>query len=285
MEVCNDHVEPESSTTYAFSTKSELGMHMRLLHPSNTSSLNDKIAHAPAKQFLLDETPSLDLCPLCLFVEKSTMDAEEDKAAEEEPAPLGDNKKSSDKREARVTFADTIPPPPDDPDSGSDHGPENPPSTAFGLELHVAAHLQYLMALSLRLMATLGYDSDEDIEDDGSGSTDSATGSISPREEGIKPEEWLDEESTRPYLSDSELRLLEQTRSEEEEDKILLSPNVENWNRVKSSLVKPTIDDLTQMVSEVEASTHRADELERVTGDHRLLTDLLEYAKNTLSYR
>ncbi|KAK7421719.1 hypothetical protein QQZ08_009807 [Neonectria magnoliae] len=56
------------------------------------------------------------------------------------------------------------------------------------------------------------------------------------------------------------------------------SARLEELVNEASSLERRTNTDVMQLVSEVEQSTQRAAGLERVTGDHRLQTKLLEYA-------
>ncbi|KAM5344483.1 hypothetical protein ACJ41O_013019 [Fusarium nematophilum] len=257
-----------------FEDESELERHTLLLHPSYKSNSDDDLAESVRQKLSLDETPSLDLCPLCLFVEKSMIDPEEGKGTKPEALsePRKSTKESIDKKDTRVTFAEDVRPASGDCGRGS---PDNSPSTPFGLELHVAAHLQYLTVLALRIVATLDYDSGQETAEGGSGLSDSATGSISSVEEGTGPEAWPEEESTVPYLSDSEVRRLEQTRSEEEAEKTIPSSEVEeNWDRVRPVPEKSSGEDpVLQQLSSRHGESFRMDSLKETIKELKLAVE------------
>ncbi|KAF9774420.1 hypothetical protein IL306_007579 [Fusarium sp. DS 682] len=151
------------------------------------------------------------------------------------------NKKNQKSVDSRVRFADDVKPASD---VGSSDNIDVDSSNSFALEIHIAAHLQYLLVMSLRLTATLDYDTDEESFTDPHGSSDPATGSISFMEDGPGVDAWSGEESTLVYISDSERLHLEQMRlNEEAVESVPPSYEKDQWNGLDLLVDNPTRED------------------------------------------
>ncbi|KAF4944628.1 hypothetical protein FGADI_12566 [Fusarium gaditjirri] len=230
MWVCLDHTEDGESVPYAFSSKAGLDQHMLLIHRSKKRlSDNELTNYLKSRTSLIDTLPPSS-CPLCFFVVEKSLEAIETSPSKglevpSEPSNREQSSKTGQKRaDSHVRFADDVKAAPNV-DTGDN--PDRDSSTPFSLEIHIAAHLQYLLVMSLRLIETLGHDTDEESLAGPNSSNDPATGSVSSMKEGQELEPWPGEEPALLYMSDSERVQLEQMRSDREAAESVLSPHDE----------------------------------------------------------
>ncbi|EXL91182.1 hypothetical protein NOF04DRAFT_18091 [Fusarium oxysporum II5] len=227
MWVCHDHVEDGESIPYAFSSKNDLDQHMLVIHHSKKRLSDNKLTKYLEHQSSLIDTMSPSSCPLCFFEVENSLGAKQTSSSKSggtppEPSKRVQSSKKNQKRvDSRVRFADDVKAA-SEVDTGDD--PDHDSSALFALEIHIAAHLQYLLVMSLRLMETIGHDTDEESLTGPHGSNDPATGSISSLKDGPELDTWSGEEPALVYISDPERVQLEQMRLNEEAAENVLSP-------------------------------------------------------------
>lgn len=245
MWTCKDHGEPKGSIEYSFSTQDEFQRHMLIQHHKTMPS-DAEIMEVAVEQPILGGIPPLDLCPLCLFPGQNPIHMEAKLVEQNQPGSSSTELGKSDnnlshKKKTRVRFTDDIELPLDDTcslNSEPDHDSEDAPSTPFVLGLHVAAHLQYLMVLSLRFAATSSYKNEVD-EDGNSFRSVSVVGSSLSKEETHNDQESSDGDSnySEPYFPEDDLTILEEARLKLEGDQRSnpsLLPNIaedQEWHR------------------------------------------------------
>lgn len=247
MWVCQDHVEDGESIPYAFSSKNELDQHMLLIHRSEKRLSDNEFTKYLKHQPSLIDTLSSSSCPLCFFVVENGLEAKQtsfSKSGGVLPEPskrVQSNKKDQKPVDSRVRFADDVKEASDvDTGENLDHYS----STLFALEVHIAAHLQYLLVMSLRLMETLGHDTDEESLTGPHGSNEPATGSVSSMTDGPELDNWSGEEPALLYISDPERVQLEQMRLNKEAAESVLLPYEEGqWDGLDLLMDGPTEED------------------------------------------
>ncbi|KAF5702071.1 hypothetical protein FMUND_13624 [Fusarium mundagurra] len=245
MWVCRDHVEDGESISYSFSSKSDLEQHMLLIHRSKKRLFDDEFTKYEQRASLVG-TISHPSCPLCLFVVEPKQDSSSKygEGIPESSTMVQENKKIQKSADSRVSFVDDVKPASDaGPGSGDILGDDS--STLFALELHIAAHLQYLLVMSLRLVATLEYDTDDGSFTDLHGSSETGTRYISSGTFCPEMDAWSEEESALLFISDSERLQLEQKRSSEETAESVRPPYEEvQWNDLDLFADNPSGEDL-----------------------------------------
>ncbi|KLO89414.1 uncharacterized protein LW93_1473 [Fusarium fujikuroi] len=242
--VCRDHVEDGKSIPYSFSSKRDLDQHMLLIHFSKKRLSDDEFTKYLEQQTPLIGTTSRPSCPLCLFVvgAKEYSSSGYGEGMLDLSTMVQENNKLQKSVDSRVSFVDDVKPASD---AGCGDNLGDDPSTHFALELHIAAHLQYLLVMSLRLVATLDYDTGDESSTGLHGSSDAATRSISSRKDGPERDAWPDEKSALLYISDSERLQLEQKRlSEEAAESVHSSYEDFQWNGLNLLVDNPTGEDL-----------------------------------------
>src|SRR2546421_1597533 len=143
-------------------------------HEYNAVSNDDAEIWELVRQSEVHGIPPLALCPLCSFLEGNAIEEVQHGIIALVKRDVGKGKEQLSQREestqrqkslkkkAKLTFAADVPAATELNDgdaipSNADHSErEDGPSTSFALSQHIAAHLQYLMVLSLRLMSTHG---------------------------------------------------------------------------------------------------------------------------------
>lgn len=248
MWVCHDHIEDGESIPYAFSSKNDLDRHMLLIHGWQKRLSESEFAKYLEQRPSLIDTTSPRSCPLCLFVVEDTLEAKQTSSSRyggllPSQSRMDKNKNKNQKSaDSRVKFADDVKPASDD--DGCVDDLDDDSSNFFAMDLHIAAHLQFLLVISLRFMAALDHDTDQEPYTDPDGSSDPATGSMSFVEDGLEVDARLDEKSAVAYISDSERHYLEQMRSNEEAgESVLLSYEKDQWNYINPLLDNPTGED------------------------------------------
>ncbi|CCT66566.1 uncharacterized protein FFUJ_03604 [Fusarium fujikuroi IMI 58289] len=242
--VCRDHVEDGKSIPYSFSSKRDLDQHMLLIHFSKKRLSDDEFTKYLEQQTPLIGTTSRPSCPLCLFVvgAKEYSSSGYGEGMLDLSTMVQENNKLQKSVDSRVSYVDDVKPASD---AGCGDNLGDDPSTHFALELHIAAHLQYLLVMSLRLVATLDYDTGDEFSTGLHGSSDAATRSISSRKDGPERDAWPDEKSALLYISDSERLQLEQKRlSEEAAESVHSSYEDFQWNGLNLLVDNPTGEDL-----------------------------------------
>ncbi|KAJ4065440.1 hypothetical protein NW756_004716 [Fusarium oxysporum] len=234
MWVCHDHVEDGESIPYAFSSKNELDQHMLVIHHSKKRLSDNELTKYLEHQSSLIDTMSPSSCPLCFFEVENSLGAKQPSSSKSGGTPpepskrVQSNKKDQKRVDSRVRFAEDVKAA-SDVDTGDNLDHDS--STLFALELHIAAHLQFLLVMSLRLMETLDHDTEEESLTGPHGSNDPATGSVSSMKDGLELDTWSGEEPTLVYISDSERVQLEQMKLNEEAAESVLSPYEEGqWD-------------------------------------------------------
>ncbi|KAL9570949.1 hypothetical protein ACKAV7_005286 [Fusarium commune] len=247
MWVCHDHVEDGESIPYAFSSKNDLDQHMLLIHRSEKRLSDNEFKKYSKHQPSLIDTLSPSSCPLCFFVVENSLEAKQTSSSKSGGVPpepskrVQSNQKDQKRVVSRVRFADDVKAASD---VATGDNLDHDSSTLFALEIHIAAHLQYLLVMSLRLMETVGYDPDEESLTGPHGSNDPATGSVSSMKDGPELDTWSGEETALVYISDSERVQLEQMRLSEEAAESVLSPYEEGqWDGLDLLADGPTEGD------------------------------------------
>lgn len=212
---CNDHVETNDiAAYYSFSSYSEFRAHILVLHPENTQLLDNEMRNETQPP-IPDEPRPLGLCPLCLHTVQSSRNSDEIAISQDETKTLGTvdlnlipalrGKEYRNKSKRRVTFANTLLSATDSGTTSSklDDNEEESPSTSFELGLHVAAHLQFLTTLSLRLMVNLGYDDDDEPQNDSGKSAIISLGSEDVSQDSVSTFSSFDMHTARDSATSS----------------------------------------------------------------------------------
>jgi hypothetical protein len=163
------HRGVKNSALYSFSTRSDLYNHTQLQHPDRSGSSNNS---ETLENLALSKDVLLGSCPLCCFptneVEHSVAPVTKEKSEKEQhisEEESGQRKKLTIKTVAFQTDVPDVIEKSDDevlPINTGYGETEADSSTSLALSKHIAAHLQFLMVLSLRLMSTLDLDDGED---------------------------------------------------------------------------------------------------------------------------
>ncbi|KAM0228385.1 hypothetical protein ACHAP5_011958 [Fusarium lateritium] len=281
---CHDHIEDGESIRYAFSSKNDLDRHMLLIHGRKKRFSESEFTEYLEPQHSLIGITSPRSCPLCLFVIEDKPEANQTSSSRHggllsskfrRDKNKNKNQKSAD---SRVKFADDVKPASDDDDDGGADDLDDDSSNVFAMELHIAAHLQYLLVMSLRFMAALAYDADQDPYTDPNDSSGPATGSMSFVESGLEVNARLDEESAVAYISDSERHHLEQMRSNEEAgESLMLSYEKDQWNGINPLLDYPIGKDFI-----LQHLSSRQKEFSRVESCRKSVSELRQGLTETL---
>ena len=259
-----------NTAVYTFSAASDLYNHILLQHDYNSASSDDAEIWDLVRQSELDGLSPLALCPLCSFLEGTSMEETKFGTSSE---PKKDSakggvlqasqpKKPSPRKKAGVTFGPEVQLPRDNlPSDKNDIKVVDSPSTSFSLGHHIAAHLHFLMVLSLRLMTTQEISQDDDDNDAKSLSVASATNTS----QQTKPdaEEVLDSDLPSPPNGSPVLSSTEATQQE--------VPDAEDTSW---SLVRPEI--YTRESERQDPVQDEAGQLDHDFGDTELLDQALQ---------
>ncbi|SCO54170.1 uncharacterized protein FFNC_15379 [Fusarium fujikuroi] len=205
MWVCGDHVDDGRNIPYAFSSKNDLDQHMRLIHHLDKRLFDNESTEYLKHQSTRIDTMSPSSCPLCFFVVENSLEAKQTSSSKSGGIPpepferVQRNKKDEKRVDSGVRFADDVKAASDiDTGDNLDHDS----STLFPLEIHIAAHLQNLLVLSLRLMGTLEHDRDEEYLTGPHGSNSLTTGSVSSTQDGPELNIWSTEDPESVCISE-----------------------------------------------------------------------------------
>ncbi|CVL08157.1 uncharacterized protein FMAN_14184 [Fusarium mangiferae] len=203
--VCGDHVEDGRNIPYAFSSKNDLDQHMRLIHHSDKPLSDDESTEYLKHQSSLIDTMSPSYCPLCFLVVENSLEAKPTSSLKSGGIPpepserVQRNKKDQKRVDSGAWFADDVKAA-SDIDTGDNQDHDS--STLFPLEIHIAAHLQNLLVLSLRLMGTLEHDRDEEYLTGPHGSDSLTRGSVSSTQDGPELDIWSTEDPASVCISE-----------------------------------------------------------------------------------
>ena len=159
----------DNDAVYAFSNPNNLYNHILLHHEHQKVRLNVPEIWKRVAKAAADYTRPADVCPLCFLVVAKTDPKPRKRRQSQDEGPKK-QLKSATKR-SKVTFAKDISIP-DEPlketkgsvleETADETETDDLQETSYTLGWHIAAHLQYLMFLSLRLMVIHNETKDKD---------------------------------------------------------------------------------------------------------------------------